>query len=163
MGGMYYLAVRIEGLDRKSVFALARSKSPVDGFEFVDEPILWEDRYPEEVNMYDMRLTAHEDGWIYGVYCSERKDPDAPPEDTSSAVTQAGLVRTSDLKKWERLPDIETPSPQQRNVVLHPAYVDGKYAFYTRPQDGFISTGSGGGIAFGLCEDMEHPVILRNH
>jgi 4-O-beta-D-mannosyl-D-glucose phosphorylase len=160
-GGMYYLAVRTEGLDRKSVFALARSKSPVDGFEFVDKPILWEDRYPEEVNMYDMRLTAHEDGWIYGVYCSERRDPDAPPEDTSSAVAQAGLVRTGDLKKWERLPDIETPSPQQRNVVLHPAYVDGKYAFYTRPQDGFISTGSGGGIAFGLCEDMEHPVILN--
>jgi len=109
--------------------------------------------------MYDMRLVKHEDGWIYGIFCSESKDPDAPAHDTSSAIAQAGLVRTKDLKKWERLPNIQTNSPQQRNVVLHPEYVDGKYAFYTRPQDGFISTGTGGGIAFGLCEDILNPVI----
>ncbi len=109
--------------------------------------------------MYDMRLVKHEDGWIYGIYCSEKKDPDAPPHDTSSAVAQAGLVRTRDLRTWTRLPNITTQSPQQRNVVLHPEFVDGQYAFYTRPQDGFISTGSGGGIAFGLCKDITQPVI----
>jgi 4-O-beta-D-mannosyl-D-glucose phosphorylase len=106
-----------------------------------------------------MRLVKHEDGWIYGIYCSESKDPDASAFDTSSAVAQAGLVRTKDLKKWDRLPNIQTPSPQQRNVVLHPEFIEGKYAFYTRPQDGFISTGSGGGIAFGLCKNIENPVI----
>ena len=157
--GTYYLMVRMEGYDRKSFFALARSESPVDGFRFTGRPILWEDRVPEETDIYDMRLTAHEDGWIYGVYCSERKDPEAPEGDTRRAVAQAGLVRTRDLDDWERLPDIETPSPQQRNVVLHPEYVDGQYAFYTRPQDGFINAGQGSGIAFGLCPDIEHPVI----
>lgn len=155
----YYLAVRLEGLDRKSFFAIAESDNGVDGFRFLDKPLTWEDIDKEETNMYDMRLVKHEDGWIYGIYCSERKDPSVPETDTSSAVAQAGLARTKDLRNWERLPNIETPSPQQRNVVLHPEFVDGKYAFYTRPQDGFISTGSGGGIAFGLCEDILKPVI----
>jgi 4-O-beta-D-mannosyl-D-glucose phosphorylase len=159
LDGKYYLVVRTEGVDRKSIFALAESDNGIDNFRFIDVPLTWEDIDKEETNIYDMRLVKHEDGWIYGIYCSESKDPDADPFDTSSAVAQAGLVRTKDLKKWERLPNITTPSPQQRNVVLHPEFVEGKYAFYTRPQDGFISTGSGGGIAFGLCEDMNNPVI----
>lgn len=157
----YVLVVRTEGLDRKSIFALAESDNGIDGFRFKDKPLVWEDVDQAETNIYDMRLVQHEDGWIYGIYCSESKDPDAPLNDTSSAVAQAGLVRTKDLAEWERLPNIETPSPQQRNVVLHPEFVDGKYAFYTRPQDGFISTGSGGGIAFGLCDDMTKPVITQ--
>lgn len=155
----YYLMVRVEGLDRKSFFALAKSDNGLDNFRFIDTPIVWEDLNEEEVNIYDMRLTKHEDGWIYGVYCSERKDPEADMYDTSSATAVAGLVRTKDMKNFERLPDIQTPSKQQRNVVLHAEFVNGKYAFYTRPQDGFISTGSGGGIAFGLCEDILHPII----
>lgn len=159
--GKYILVVRTEGLDRKSIFTLAESETGIDNFRFVDQPLVWDDIDPNETNMYDMRLVKHEDGWIYGIYCSEQKDPDAPAYDTSSAVAQAGLVRTRDLKIWERLPNIQTGSPQQRNVVLHPEFVDGKYAFYTRPQDGFISTGSGGGIAFGLCEDILNPVIDR--
>ncbi|MGN8647511.1 glycoside hydrolase family 130 protein [Gracilibacillus sp. HCP3S3_G5_1] len=157
--GKYYMIVRLEGLDRKSIFALAVSNNGVDQFRFIDTPLVWEDIDQEETNMYDMRLVKHEDGWIYGIYCSESKDPDAEGFDTSSAVAQAGLVRTQDLKSWERLPNIQTSSPQQRNVVLHPEFVEGKYAFYTRPQDGFISTGSGGGIAFGLVEDITNPVI----
>ncbi|WP_145136551.1 glycosidase [Paenibacillus sp. Y412MC10] len=157
--GKYILVVRTEGLDRKSIFTLAESETGIDNFRFVDQPLVWDDIDPNETNMYDMRLVKHEDGWIYGIYCSEQKDPDAPAYDTSSAVAQAGLVRTRDLKTWERLPNIQTGSPQQRNVVLHPEFVDGKYAFYTRPQDGFIATGSGGGIAFGLCEDILNPVI----
>ncbi|MGN7166945.1 glycoside hydrolase family 130 protein [Paenibacillus cellulositrophicus] len=157
--GKYILVVRTEGLDRKSIFTPAESETGIDNFRFVDQPLVWDDIDPNETNMYDMRLVKHEDGWIYGIYCSEQKDPDAPAYDTSSAVAQAGLVRTRDLKTWERLPNIQTGSPQQRNVVLHPEFVDGKYAFYTRPQDGFISTGSGGGIAFGLCEDILNPVI----
>jgi 4-O-beta-D-mannosyl-D-glucose phosphorylase len=157
--GKYILVVRTEGLDRKSIFTLAESETGIDNFRFVDLPLVWDDIDPNETNMYDMRLVKHEDSWIYGIYCSEQKDPDAPAYDTSSAVAQAGLVRTRDLKTWERLPNIQTGSPQQRNVVLHPEFVDGKYAFYTRPQDGFISTGSGGGIAFGLCEDILNPVI----
>ncbi|RIW34263.1 glycosidase [Bacillus salacetis] len=159
--GKYYLVVRTEGLDRKSIFALAVSDNGMDNFRFVDTPLTWEDIDKEETNMYDMRLVQHEDGWIYGIYCSESKDPEALEFDTSSAVAQAGLVRTRDLKSWERLPNIETPSPQQRNVVLHPEFVEGKYAFYTRPQDGFISTGKGGGIAFGLCSDILNPVITH--
>lgn len=158
-GGKYYLVVRTEGLDRKSIFALAVSDNGIDNFRFIDTPLTWEDIDAAETNMYDMRLVLHEDGWIYGIYCSESKDPEAAPFDTSSAVAQAGFVRTKDLKTWERLPNIQTKSPQQRNVVLHPEFVDGKYAFYTRPQDGFISTGSGGGIAFGLCDDILNPVI----
>jgi len=155
----YYLVVRLEGVDRKSIFALAKSDNGVDGFRFCDTPLVWDDLDETETNMYDMRLVQHEDGWIYGIYCSESKDPASGDGDTSSALAQAGLVRTKDLKKWERLPNIQTPSPQQRNVVLHPEWVDGAYAFYTRPQDGFISAGSGGGIAFGLCRDICHPLI----
>ena len=157
--GQYVLVVRTEGLDRKSIFSLAVSNNGIDGFRFIDAPLVWEDIDPDETNMYDMRLVQHEDGWIYGIYCSERKDPDAEPFDTSSAVAQAALVRTKDLKQWGRLPNLSTPSPQQRNVVLHPEFVNGQYAFYTRPQDGFISTGSGGGIAFGLCQDILSPII----
>ncbi len=157
--GKYILVSRTEGLDRKSFFALAESDNGIDGFHFVGKPLVWDDIDPNETNMYDMRLVKHEDGWIYGIYCSEQKDPAAPAHDTSSAVAQAGLVRTRDLKTWERLPNITTSSPQQRNVVLHPEFVNGQYAFYTRPQDGFISTGSGGGIAFGYCEDITNPVI----
>ncbi|WP_339298507.1 glycosidase [Paenibacillus sp. FSL R5-0623] len=157
--GKYVMVIRTEGLDRKSIFALAESDNGIDGFRFIGKPLVWEDIDADETNQYDMRLVQHEDGWIYGIYCSERKDPEAPAFDTSSAVAQAGLVRTRDLTSWERLPNITTNSPQQRNVVLHPEFVDGKYAFYTRPQDGFISTGSGGGIAFGLCEDILNPII----
>lgn len=154
----YYLCARVEGVDRKSFFALVESDNGVDNFRFL-YPITWKDIYKEETNMYDMRLVQHEDGWIYGIYCSESKDPEVPESDTSSAVAQAGLVRTKDLKDWERLPNIKTPSPQQRNVVLHPEFVNGKYLLYTRPQDGFISTGTGGGIAFGYCDSMENPVV----
>lgn len=159
--GKYVMVIRTEGLDRKSIFALAESDNGIDGFRFIGKPLVWEDIDADETNQYDMRLVQHEDGWIYGIYCSERKDPEAPAFDTSSAVAQAGLVRTRDLVSWERLPNITTSSPQQRNVVLHPEFVDGKYAFYTRPQDGFISTGSGGGIAFGLCDDILNPVIAK--
>ena len=156
--GKYCLVVRVEGMDRKSFFAVARSDSPVDGFRFDEKPILLPDTCPEETNVYDMRLTQHEDGWIYGVFCSESKDPGNP--DLSAAVAAAGIVRTKDLETWERLPNLKTlRSPQQRNVVLHPEFVDGKYAFYTRPMDDFIETGSGGGIGFGLCDDITHPVV----
>ncbi len=161
LNGKYYLIARVEGTDRKSFFAIAESDTGIDQFRFLDDPVCWEDKYPEETNIYDMRLVRHEDGWIYGIYCSESKDPEAPETDTSSAVAQAGLVRTKDLKKWERLPNIQTPSPQQRNVVLHPEFVNGKYLLYTRPQDGFITTGTGGGIAYGFCESMENPVIEK--
>ncbi len=158
LNGVYYLVARIEGNDRKSFFGIAKSASPVEGFRFVDGPILLEDTCPEETNVYDMRLTQHEDGWIYGVFCSESKNTAA--DDLSAAVAAAGIVRTRDLKSWERLPNLVTlRSPQQRNVVLHPEFVNGKYAFYTRPMDGFIDTGSGGGIGFGLCEDITHAVI----
>lgn len=157
--GKYYLVVRLEGVDRKSIFALAVSDNGIDNFRFIDTPLTWNDIDESETNMYDMRLVQHEDGWIYGIYCSESKDPNAPEHDTSSALAQAALVRTKNLKSWERLPNIKTHSPQQRNVVLHPEFVDGKYAFYTRPQDGFISTGTGGGIAFGVCDDILNPVI----
>lgn len=157
--GYFYLVVRTEGVDRKSFFALARSKTGIDGFEFVDEPLTWNDIDLEETNVYDMRLTKHEDGYIYGIYCSESKDHSAPLGDTSMALAKAGIVRTLDMKHWERLPNLMTESAQQRNVVLHPEFVDGKYALYTRPQDGFISTGSGGGIGFALMDSMETPAI----
>lgn len=153
----FYLVVRVEGNDRKSFFAVAESDTGVDNFRFWDYPVILPDTEPEEVNVYDMRLTKHEDGWIYGVFCSESKDRET--EDLSAAVAQAGIVRTKDLKTWERLPNLKTRSPQQRNVVLHPEFVDGKYGFYTRPQDDFIEAGSGGGICFGLCEDIENPAI----
>lgn len=158
LDGKFYLVARVEGMDRKSFFAVAESKSGVDGFRFWDYPILLPDTCPEETNVYDMRLTKHEDGWIYGVFCSESKDASNP--DLSAAVAAAGIVRTRDLKTWERLPNLVTlHSPQQRNVCLLPEFVDGKYAFYTRPMDDFIETGSGGGIGFGLCEDITHAVI----
>ena len=158
LNGKYYLVARMEGNDRKSFFAVAESDSPVDGFRFREKPILLPDTCPEETNVYDMRLTAHEDGWIYGVFCSESKDPNNA--DLSAAVAAAGIVRTKDLVTWERLPNLVTlRSPQQRNVDLLPEFVDGKYAFYTRPMDDFIETGSGGGVGFGLCEDITHAVI----
>ncbi|PHO06869.1 glycosidase [Thermoanaerobacterium thermosaccharolyticum] len=159
LDGKFYLVARVEGYDRKSFFAVAESDSGIDGFKFWDYPVEFDDLYPEETNVYDMRLTKHEDGWIYGVFCSESKDPNAPPGDLSSAIASAGIVRTKDLKKWERLPNLKTRSPQQRNVVLHPEFVGGKYAFYTRPQDDFIEAGSGSGICFGLCDNIESPVI----
>lgn len=158
LDGKYYLIARIEGNDRKSFFGVAESDNGVDGFRFWDYPILLEDVCPEETNVYDMRLTKHEDGYIYGVFCSESKDRTA--KDLSAAVAAAGIVRTRDLRHWERLDNLVTlRSPQQRNVVLHPEFVDGKYAFYTRPMDDFIETGSGGGIGFGLCDDIAHAVI----
>ena len=158
LNGKYYLVARIEGNDRKSFFGVAESDNGIDGFRFWDYPILLPDTCPEETNVYDMRLTKHEDGYIYGVFCSESKDTSV--SDLSAAVAAAGIVRTRDLKTWERLPNLITRrSPQQRNVVLHPEFVDGKYAFYTRPMDDFIETGSGGGIGFGLCEDITHAVI----
>ena len=158
LDGKFYLVARVEGNDRKSFFAVAESDSPVDGFRFWDKPVELPDTCPEETNVYDMRLTKHEDGWIYGVFCSESKDKSNP--DLSAAVAAAGIVRTRDLKTWERLPNLVTlRSPQQRNVDLLPSFVNGKYAFYTRPMDDFIDTGSGGGVGFGLCEDITHPVI----
>ena len=157
LDGKFYLVVRVEGNDRKSFFAVAESDNGIDNFRFWDYPVLLPDTNPEETNVYDMRLTKHEDGWIYGVFCSESKDTES--NDLSAAVAQAGIVRTKDLKTWERLPNLISKSPQQRNVVLHPEFVDGKYAFYTRPQDDFIQTGSGGGVCFGLCENIENPVI----
>ena len=160
LNGKYYLVARVEGNDRKSFFAVAESDSPVDGFRFWDFPVQLPDTEPEETNVYDMRLTQHEDGWIYGVFCSESKDKTS--NDLSAATAQAGIVRTKDLKTWERLPNLKSKSPQQRNVVLHPEFVDGKYAFYTRPQDDFIETGSGGGVCFGLCEDITNPVICTD-
>lgn len=158
LDGKYYLVARVEGNDRKSFFAVAESDNGVDNFRFWDYPVVLPDLYPEETNVYDMRLTKHEDGYIYGVFCSESKDTSV--KDLSAAVAAAGIVRTKDLKTWERLPNLVTlRSPQQRNVVLHPEFVDGKYAFYTRPMDDFIETGSGGGIGFGLCEDITHAVL----
>lgn len=158
LDGKYYLVARVEGDDRKSFFAVAESPNGIDNFRFWDYPILLPDTCPEETNVYDMRLTKHEDGYIYGVFCSESKDTSV--KDLSAAIAAAGIVRTKDLKTWERLPNLVTlNSPQQRNVCLHPEFVDGKYAFYTRPMDDFIETGSGGGIGFGLCDDITHAVI----
>jgi 4-O-beta-D-mannosyl-D-glucose phosphorylase len=154
--GKYLMVARVEGADRKSFFAVAESADGVNGFRFWDYPI----ELPQtDTNVYDMRLTQHEDGWIYGLFCTERRDPEAPSHDQSMAIAACGIARTKDLVKWERLPDLKTNSPQQRNVVLHPEFVDGKYALYTRPQDGFISAGTGGGIGFGLCDTMENAVV----
>lgn len=160
LNGKFYLVARVEGNDRKSFFAVAESDNGIDNFRFWDYPVVLPDTCPEETNVYDMRLTKHEDGYIYGVFCSEGKDTSS--NDLSAAVAQAGIVRTTDLKTWERLPNLKTNSPQQRNVVLHPEFVNGKYAFYTRPQDDFIQTGSGGGVCFGLCDDISNPVIDTN-
>lgn len=158
LGNKYILIARVEGVDRKSFFAIAESPNGIDNFRFWDYPILMPEGEDPDVNVYDMRLTAHEDGWIYGIFCTERKDPDAPKGDLSSAIASAGIARTKDLKEWERLPDLKTRS-QQRNVVLHPEFVDGKYALYTRPQDGFIETGNGGGIGWALVDDICHAEI----
>ena len=157
--GNVILMARVEGNDRKSFFAVAESASGVDNFRFWDRPVVMPEGPGPETNVYDMRLTAHEDGWIYGVFCAECKDPAAPPGDLSSAVAQCGIARTRDLVKWERLDDLRTPSAQQRNCVLHPEFVNGRYAFYTRPQDSFIEAGSGGGIGWGLAPDIEHAII----
>ncbi len=157
--GRFYLMCRVEGADRKSFFAVAESRSPVEGFRFWDYPVVMPETDEPDTNVYDMRLTAHEDGWIYGLFCTERKDPAAAPGDTSSAVAQCGIARTRDLVKWERLPDLKSTSSQQRNVVLHPELVAGQYALYTRPQDSFIEAGKGGGIGFALTDSMAHAVI----
>lgn len=158
LNGKYYLVARIEGSDRKSFFGVAVSDSPTEGFTFLDYPVVLPDTCPRETNVYDMRLTRHEDGYIYGIFCSESKDVSNP--DLSAAVAEAGIVRTKDLVHWERLNNLRTlKSPQQRNVVLHPEFVGGKYMFYTRPMDGFIETGSGGGIGVGFCDDIANAVI----
>jgi 4-O-beta-D-mannosyl-D-glucose phosphorylase len=158
--GKYCLAVRVEGYDRKSYFAIAESETGIDGFRFRPRPITLPSIDPPEVNVYDMRLVAHDDGYIYGIYCAERKDPDAPAGDTSQAIAAAAMVRTRDLDHWERLPDLITQAPQQRNVVLHPEFVDGRYCLYTRPQSGFIEVGSGGGIGLGFVKDITNPVVV---
>jgi len=157
--GKIYLVARVEGYDRKSFFAVAESENGIDGFRFWDYPVVIPETNEPDINVYDMRLTRHEDGFIYGLFCTERKDPDAPIGDLSSAIAQCGIARTRDLKTWERLPDLKTNSPQQRNVVLHPEFIHNKYAFYTRPQDGFINAGSGGGIGWGLSEKIDPAVI----
>lgn len=157
--GKYLLVVRTEGVDRKSFFAVAESPTGTDQFRFWERPITMPETGQPDTNVYDIRITLHEDGYIYGVFCTERKDPGAPPGDTSSAVAAAGIARTRDLVKWERLPDLVTYGGQQRNVVLHPEFIRGKYAFYTRPQEGFIETGKGGGIAFGLSDDIVHAEV----
>lgn len=156
--GRYVMVPRVEGVDRKSFFAVAESPNGIDRWRFRDYPIRLPETDDPDVNVYDVRLTRHEDGWVYGVFCTERKDPDAP-DDPTAAVARAGIVRTRDLETWERLPDLVTSSKHQRNVVLHPELVDGRYAFYTRPQEGFIDTGAGSGIGWGLCDDIERPVI----
>lgn len=159
LNGKYLLVVRVEGADRKSFFAVAESPNGIDNFRFSARPISMPETEVPDVNVYDMRLVQHEDGWIYGLFCTERKDPAAKPGDESSAVAQCGIARTRDLVSWERLPDLKTPSAQQRNVVLHPEFVGGKYALYTRPQDSFIEAGKGGGIGWGLTDSMEHALI----
>jgi len=161
MDNKYYLMARVEGSDRKSFFAVAESDRPDTGFRFWDYPVILPQTDEFDVNVYDMRLTLHEDGYIYGLFCTERKDKNAPAGDTSSAAAACGIVRTTDLKSFTRLADLKTNSEQQRNVVLHPEFIKGKYAFYTRPQDGFIETGSGGGIAFGLSDSMENAFVKK--
>lgn len=157
--GRYVLISRVESWDRKSFFAVAESPNGIDNFVFWDHPVLMPEATHAETNIYDMRVTLHEDGWIYGLFCTESRDQSAPSGDQTMAVAQCGIARTKDLKRWERLPNLKTPSPQQRNVVLHPEFVSGKYLLYTRPQDRFIEAGDGGGIGAGFCDSMEHPVI----
>lgn len=159
--GKFCLVARIEGTDRKSFFGIAESSTGIDGFRFREYPLLLPDPDEEETNIYDMRLTQHEDGWIYGIYCAEHKKPNVPESDLSSAIAQAAIVRTRDLENWERLPNLKTPSPQQRNVVLHPEFVRGKYCFYTRPMDSFIEMGNGSGICIGYCDDILNPVVEK--
>lgn len=155
----YILMARVEGYDRKSFFAIAESPNGIDHFRFWDYPVVMPETAVPDTNIYDIRLVAHEDGWVYGLFCTERRDPAAAPGDQSAAIAQCGIARTKDLKNWERLPDLRTKSPQQRNVVLHPELVNGKYAFYTRPQDSFIEAGQGGGIGFGLTSNITNAVI----
>ena len=155
----YIMMVRVESWDRKSFFAIAESPNGIDQFEFWDSPVHMPGTGDPETNIYDIRLTRHEDGWIYGLFCTEKKDPAASPADQSSAIAQCAIARTKDLINWERLHDLQTHSPQQRNVVLHPERVEGKYAFYTRPQDGFINTGTGGGIGLGLSDSITHAIV----
>ena len=167
MNGRYLLVCRVEGADRKSFFAVAESPNGIDQWRFWEEPVTMPEAPADSpeggvnpaTNIYDMRITQHEDGWIYGVFCAERHD-DAQPGNLSAATARAAIARTKDLKTWERLPDLKSGS-QQRNVVLHPEFVDGKYAFYTRPQDGFIDTGNGGGIGWGLCDDITHAEVTE--
>ncbi|HTR81441.1 MAG TPA: glycosidase [Bacteroidota bacterium] len=157
--GKVLLFIRVEGVDRKSFFAIAESRSGIDNFRFRNYPMMFPETAEPDINVYDLRIVKHEDGWVYGLFCTERKDPAASRTDMSSAVAQCGIIRTKDFEKWDRLPDLRTKSPQQRNVVLHPEFFHGKYAFYTRPQDGFIETGTGGGIGWGLSDSMEQPEI----
>lgn len=157
--GKVIVMARVEGVDRKSFFAVAESANGVDNFRFWDEPVMMPETDVPDTNVYDMRLTRHEDGWIYGLFCTERKHPDAPPGDTSMAIAACGIARTKDLVHWERLPDLKSRSAQQRNVVLHPEFVNGQYALYTRPQDDFIQAGSGGGIGWALCRDITRAEI----
>jgi 4-O-beta-D-mannosyl-D-glucose phosphorylase len=159
--GRYLLLVRVEGSDRKSFFAVAESPDGINNFVFWETPVIIPQLAQPDTNIYDMRLTEHEDGWIYGLFCTERRDPSASEGDQSAAIAQCGIVRTKDFVNWERLPDLITPSPQQRNVVLHPELVEGQYCFYTRPQDSFIEAGSGGGIGYGLVKDILNPVVLQ--
>ncbi|MBO9660440.1 MAG: glycosidase [Chitinophagaceae bacterium] len=155
----YIIMARVEAADRKSFFAIAESSNGVDDFRFWDYPVNIPETNIPDTNIYDIRLVQHEDGWVYGLFCTERRDPSAPEADQSAAVAQCGIARTRDMVNWERLQDLKTPSPQQRNVVLHPEFVKGKYAFYTRPQDSFINAGSGGGIGFGLSDSIEQAVV----
>ena len=157
--GKICLVVRLEGVDRKSFFGICESETGIDNFRFHEIPCVIPETERPDTNVYDMRLTRHQDGWIYGLFCTERKDPSAPESNTSAAEAQCGIVRTKDLRTWERLPDLKSPSPQQRNVVLHEEFVNGRYLLYTRPQDGFIDAGSGGGIGYGFCDSMENAVI----
>jgi len=157
--GKILLGVRVEGNDRKSFFAIAESKNGIDNFRFWDYPITMPETENPDTNVYDIRFVKHEDGWIYGLFCTERKDPAASAKDTSSAIAQCGIARTKDFIKWERLSDLKSKSPQQRNVVIHPEYVNGKYAFYTRPQDGFIEAGTGGGIGWGLSDSIDNAML----
>ncbi len=159
--GKICLAVRVEGWDRKSFFAIAESENGIDHFRFRDEPMVIPETDDPDTNIYDMRLTRHEDGWIYGLFCTEKRDPEAPDSDQTAAVAQCGIVRSKDLMNWERLSDLKTPSSQQRNCVLHPEFINGKYALYTRPMDGFIDTGAGSGIGFGLVDNMENAIMDR--
>ncbi|MFZ4621493.1 MAG: glycosidase [Bacteroidota bacterium] len=159
--GKILLFVRVEGVDRKSFFAVAESKNGIDNFRFWDHPITMPETSDPDTNVYDLRVVKHEDGWCYGLFCTERKDPSAAKFDLTSAIAQCGIARTKDFITWERLPDLKTKSPQQRNVVLHPEFINGKYALYTRPQDGFITTGSGGGIGWGLTDSMERASVME--
>jgi 4-O-beta-D-mannosyl-D-glucose phosphorylase len=157
----YLIVARVEAADRKSFFAIAESPNGIDNFKFWDYPVIMPETSIPDTNIYDMRLVQHEDGWIYGLFCTERRDPKAPATDQAAAIAQCGIARTKDMINWERLNDLVTPSPQQRNVVLHPEFVNGRYGFYTRPQDSFIDAGKGGGIGFGLSDSMEEASIEK--